>query len=275
MRMIGKLDPNRKHRWPDHISSICHAYNTTRSQVTGYSPHFLMFGCRLHLPIDLLFPTAQRAAIKGVDSYVTALYDHLCLAIGKAKATAEKEARRFKRIYDRRAGAITLHPGDKVLIRLDSFVGQRRKLKNRWDSQIHMVVRHVVDGVPTYVVRNDRSSGEQVLHRARLLLCIADCTNRDDGVSVNLAIAAPMIIGSAEEGTNVNGDKGKSQVLSYGLSLAMFKTSLSPPRHMMGVEAQVVPVGLSQEGVGHVTAADKGDIPPMDKEPTPVEDVPP
>ena len=58
MRMIGKLDPNRKHRWPDHIGSICHSYNTTRSQVTGYSPHFLMFGRRLCLPIDLLFPTA-------------------------------------------------------------------------------------------------------------------------------------------------------------------------------------------------------------------------
>ena len=100
MRMIGKLDPNPKHRWPDHIGSICHAYNTTRSQVTGYSPHFLMFGHRPHLPIDLLFSTVQRAAVKGVDSYVTTLYDHLCLAIGKARATAEKEARRFKRIYD-------------------------------------------------------------------------------------------------------------------------------------------------------------------------------
>ena len=68
MRMLGKLDPNRKHRWPDHISSICHTYNTTRSQVTGYSPHFLMFGHRPHLSIDLLFPTALRAAVKGVDS---------------------------------------------------------------------------------------------------------------------------------------------------------------------------------------------------------------
>ena len=57
MRMIGKLDPNHKHRWLDHISSICLAYNTTRSQVTGYSPHFLMFGCQSCLPIDLLFPT--------------------------------------------------------------------------------------------------------------------------------------------------------------------------------------------------------------------------
>ena len=95
------------------------------------------------------------------------------------------------------------------------------------------------------------------------------------GISVNLAIAVPMIIGSVEEGTNVNGDKGKSQILSYGFSLAMFKTSLCPPSHMTGVEAQVILAWVSQEGVGHVTTADKGDIPPMDGEPTPVEDVPP
>ena len=168
-----------------------------------------------------------------------------------------------------------LHPGDKVLICLDSFVGQRRKLKNRWSSQIHTVVRHVADGVPTYVVRNDCSGGEQVLHRVCLLLWIADCTNRDDSISVILAIAVPMIIGLAEEGTNVNGDKGKSQVLSYSLSLAMFKTLLCPPSQMTGREAQVIPVGVSQEGVGHVTTADKGNIPLMDGEPTPVEDIPP
>ena len=59
IRMIGKLNPKRKSRWIDHISWICHTYNSTRSQVTGYSPHFLMFGRRPRLPIDLIFPTAH------------------------------------------------------------------------------------------------------------------------------------------------------------------------------------------------------------------------
>ena len=58
----------------------------------------------------------------------------------------------------------------------------------------------MADGVPTYVVRNDHSGDKQVLHWAHLLLWIADCTNQDDSISVNLAIAAPMIIGLAEEG---------------------------------------------------------------------------
>ena len=164
MRMIGKLDPRRKHRWDEHIGSICHAYNTTRSQVTGYSPHFLMFGCRPHLPIDLLFPTACQATIKGIDKYVTMLYEHLRAAIGKAKTMAKRETKRFKRIYDQCAGAIALHPGNKVLVHLDSFVGQSRKLKNRWGGQIHTVVHCVADGVPTYVVQNDRNNDEKVLH---------------------------------------------------------------------------------------------------------------
>ena len=59
MRMIGKLDNSKKKHWPQHIASICHAYNATRSQVTGYSPYFLMFSRRPRIPIDLLFPTAR------------------------------------------------------------------------------------------------------------------------------------------------------------------------------------------------------------------------
>ena len=149
IRMIGKLDPMRKNRWPDHISSLCHTYNSTRSQVMGYSPHFLMFGRRPHLPINLIFPTAHQEAVKGVDRYVLTLYEHLRCATSLACTVADKEAQRFKRIYDKRAGMVVLRPSDKVLTRLDAFTGARRKLKNWWNSQLHMVVCHVADCVPT------------------------------------------------------------------------------------------------------------------------------
>ena len=45
-RMIGKLDPEKRRKWPAHIGSIIIAYNSTRSLVTGYSPYYLMFGHR-------------------------------------------------------------------------------------------------------------------------------------------------------------------------------------------------------------------------------------
>ena len=108
IRMVGKLDPKRKSRWPDHISSICHTYNLTRSQVMGYSLHFLMFGRRPHLPIDLIFPTAHQEAVKGVDHYVSTLNEHLRCATSLAHAVADKEAQRFNRIYNKCAGMVAL-----------------------------------------------------------------------------------------------------------------------------------------------------------------------
>ena len=78
MRMIGKLDDERLKNWPSHLGSITHAYNSTRSQVTGYSPYYLMFGRRPRLPIDLIFPTARREVItKDIDEYVAVLYGQI------------------------------------------------------------------------------------------------------------------------------------------------------------------------------------------------------
>ena len=44
MHMIGKLGDDKKANWPSHLAEIVHAYNATQSTVTGYSPHYLMFG---------------------------------------------------------------------------------------------------------------------------------------------------------------------------------------------------------------------------------------
>ena len=44
MHMIGKLGEDKKANWPSHLAEIVHAHNATQSAVTGYSPHYLMFG---------------------------------------------------------------------------------------------------------------------------------------------------------------------------------------------------------------------------------------
>ena len=43
-RMIGKLAMDKKAQWEHHLPELTQAYNSTRSVVTGYSPHYLMFG---------------------------------------------------------------------------------------------------------------------------------------------------------------------------------------------------------------------------------------
>ena len=98
------------------------------------------------------------------DEYITSLYDKLKLALASARDTAILEAQRQKWLYDHKARALELHLGDKVLVKLDAFRGQWRKLKNRWGDALHKVVKCVADGIPAYEVENDANKKRQVLH---------------------------------------------------------------------------------------------------------------
>ena len=161
------MDPEKRAKWPSHLGPILIAYNAMRSLITGYSPYFLMFGCRPRLPVDLLFQTMrQDENSQTADKYVTSLYDKLKSALASARDTAILEAQRQKQHYDHKAGAVELHPGDKVLVKLDAFRGQWRKLKNQLGDALHTVVKRVVDGIPAYEVENDANKKRQVLHWA-------------------------------------------------------------------------------------------------------------
>ena len=92
--MIGKLDPEKRQKWPEHIGSVLIAYNATRPQVTGYSLYFPMFRRRPGLPVDLLFPTVNnREWTRTIDEYVKALYELLreCLKLAQESATKEAD----------------------------------------------------------------------------------------------------------------------------------------------------------------------------------------
>ena len=161
------MEPEKRAKWPSHLGPILITYNATRLLVTGYSPYFLMFGHRPRLPVDLLFPTVrQDENSQTTDEYVTSLYDKLKSALASVRDATLLEAQRQKRFYDRRARVVELHPGDKVLVKLDAFRGQRWKLKNRWGDALYTVVKRVVDGIPAYEVENDTNKKRQVLHRA-------------------------------------------------------------------------------------------------------------
>ena len=54
--MSGKLAADKKAQWEQHFPELLQAYNSTRSVVTGYSPHYLMFGRWPHCPINFSSP---------------------------------------------------------------------------------------------------------------------------------------------------------------------------------------------------------------------------
>ena len=124
--MIGKLGEDKKVDWPSHLAEIVHAYNATKSAVTGYSPHYLMFRHRPRLLVDFVFPTVgsnevpmRKASAKHVDVYVASVQDRLRTALWETQAQLMVEACRQKRYYDRKIGVVNLKPGNLVLVKAD------------------------------------------------------------------------------------------------------------------------------------------------------------
>ena len=88
MHMIRKLGEDNKADWPSHLAEIVHAYNATWSTVTGYSPHYLMFGRWPRLPVNFIFPTIgsseapmREASTRNVDVYIASVRDQLRSAL--------------------------------------------------------------------------------------------------------------------------------------------------------------------------------------------------
>ena len=146
---------------------------------------------------------------------------------------AVKEAQWQKRLYDRKVGAVELRPGDHVLVHLDAFRGQRRKLKNRWGDDLHTVVTRVADRIPAYVVKNNPTGKKKVVHRARLLLWLADY---GEPVRCNLMDISSVPPGTVMDQYPPEGCEGDNPVpgcsLWYGLDLTMYLTVIDDPERM-------------------------------------------
>ena len=169
-----------------------------------------------------------------IDEYVASLYDHLQESLAIAQDCAVKEAQRQKRLYDCKVEAVELRPGDHVLVHLDAFRGQRRKLKNRWGDDLHMVVTRVADRIPAYVIKNNRTSKKKVVHRAWLLLWLADY---GEPVRCNLVDISSVPPGTVTDQYPPEGCEGDNPVpgcsLQYGLDLTMYLIVIDDPEWML------------------------------------------
>ena len=160
MQTIRKLREDIKANWPGHLAEIVHAYNATQSAVMGYSPYYLMFGCRPRLPVDFYFPTLRSTEVpkwgtcdRYVDEYVATVWDQLRATLHEAQAQSTAEAWRQKQYYNWKIGAVGLKPGNLILVKTDAFQG-KRKIKDRWEDKPHELVCQIMTDIPLYEVKD-------------------------------------------------------------------------------------------------------------------------
>ena len=125
IRMIGRLEEDKKACWSEHLPELLMAYNATCSAVTGYSPYYLLFGRRPRIPVDYLFPTLHDSPHQTkMEVSVTAMQRRLKEAFAVARCLTSKDTAKQCRYYNHKAGAVALQPGDVVMVRTGSFVGK-------------------------------------------------------------------------------------------------------------------------------------------------------
>ena len=179
IRMIGKLEEDKKACWSQHLPELLLAYNATCSAVTRYSPYYLLFGRRSRIPVDYLFPTLRDSPHQTkMEVSVVVMQKRLKEAFAVARCLTPEEVAKQCRYYDHKAGAVALQPGDIVMVRTDGFVG-KRKVKDQWEDG-GFIVESQLEDWPAYKVKCPTSDDRQkpkywILHRNRLLLV----TNED------------------------------------------------------------------------------------------------
>ena len=115
-----------------------------------------MFGCQPCLPIDFYFPRIRDMKHQHADHYIAELHEQLWEAFKEAQVQSTSEAERQKQYYDRKAYAISLEPGDLVLAKVDAYRG-KKKLKGWWEEELYEVVHQVAEGIPSYLMKNQRT----------------------------------------------------------------------------------------------------------------------
>ena len=99
--MIGKLAHDKKAQVEQHLPELLQVYNITRSAMTGYSPHYLMFGRHPCLPVDyylLMVSTFKHSC--HVPTYIVEVRRHFKEAYAEAHLQTNCEAKKQKWYYD-------------------------------------------------------------------------------------------------------------------------------------------------------------------------------
>uniref|UniRef100_A0A8C5PTZ3 Integrase catalytic domain-containing protein n=1 Tax=Leptobrachium leishanense TaxID=445787 RepID=A0A8C5PTZ3_9ANUR len=169
LNMLGTLSNVEKQSWSRHIATLVHAYNSTESDATGYSPYRLMFGREARLPVDLAFGLSlDQTSVASHRNYVDRLRKNLASAFEQARLTSGNREQRNKRNYDLKVRIQDLQPGDRVLLK-NLGAAARHKLADRWSSQVYIVCKQL-PGLPVYQIRPDGKAGPlKNWHRNHLL----------------------------------------------------------------------------------------------------------
>lgn len=179
LKMMGTLDDEQKKDWKTYVLPLVHAYNATKHETTGFSPHYLMFGWNPRLAIDAYLGLEDsQEKVRSRENYAQKLKKRLHYAYKMARGNIGRNSNRYKENYDHGVRFEKLDIGDRVLVKMLVFSG-KAKLSDKWERDPYVVVEQPVSNIPVYRVKNEVSGKIRTLHRNLLLpfMCITESSS--------------------------------------------------------------------------------------------------
>ena len=167
LSMLGTLCDDKKRDWKSHLATLMHAYNSTKHESTGFSPHFLMFGRQPRLPADVILGLKHPEEEENIDQteYAAKLRKRLEYVYRLVSVNNRSASSRQKKQYDVKVRGGVIQVGDRVLLRKLGVKG-KHKLGDKWEQEVYIVLEQPNQDIPVYSIqREDKKGRVRVIHR--------------------------------------------------------------------------------------------------------------
>ena len=130
------------------------ADNCTRNDVTDFSLHYLMFGRKPCLSIDITFGTnTAELKVNTSTEYVKNCKQRLGWVYKTVNKVVKREQEWNKQHYNQKVRGTLLKVGDKVLLKCTAFKGKYR-VQDRWEDAIYEVIEQAVGKMPDFKIKS-------------------------------------------------------------------------------------------------------------------------
>ena len=158
--MLAKAVNNSPGDWEDHVGSTLFSHHISVSDVTHYSPFYLLYGRQPRAPLSKLLHS--RDLVQGLGTRV----DNLSTALKAARVYSEDARKYNKARYAKKANDSSLSAGDMVVL----LAPEPLTLTSKWDPQ-WQVTR--ISGT-TVFLRHQQSGQVKKVHRSKVKLVDPD-----------------------------------------------------------------------------------------------------
>ncbi len=157
--------------WGDHLPTVLSAYRATPHSSTGLSPHLMVYGIAINLPVDLLFGEMgrERPTVHCPCEYMEWLRSSLRDAHTLAWANLKKAAKRQKKGYGESNRPMNFQRGDWVWPAHPSV--SRGKLRY-WNRGLWLILAKT--GPVTYKIQRHAEADPEIIHVDKLMPHQAD-----------------------------------------------------------------------------------------------------